>query len=175
MVVVPIAVVAVALVCAMTFAWWMQRRTGKSGWIDAIWAFATGAAGAILALWPSGAGWAGRAILVAAMSACWGLRLGSHILSRTMHGGDDPRYADLKREWGDDFSRRLFWFLQIQAASALLLAISVFAAARDPAPFPGLFDVLGLILFIACITGETVADRQLKAFALDTQIISSNG
>ena len=30
---------------------------------------------------------------------------------------DDPRYAQLKRDWGEDAPRRLFVFLQAQAAA----------------------------------------------------------
>ena len=36
-----------------------------------------------------------------------------------MGGGDDPRYKQLREEWGDAFKSRLFWFLQIQALAAL--------------------------------------------------------
>jgi steroid 5-alpha reductase family enzyme len=166
-IVLEIATVALGLSLVLMFAWWMQRRTGKSGWIDTIWSLATAAGGVIFSIFAfvSSGSPPGRALLVGAMVAGWGLRLGSHIASRTMRGGDDPRYADLKREWGDDFPRRLFWFLQIQAASALLLAISVFAAARNPAMFPNLFDALGVTLFAIALAGESAADRQLRNFA----------
>ena len=161
-----IASVAIGLSLAMMGAWNVQRRTGKSGWIDAIWSLATGAAGAGLALWAVNADSAslGRGLMVAIMVAGWGLRLGSHIASRTARGGEDPRYADLARQWGAEFPRRLFWFLQIQAASGLLLAVAVFVAARNPAPFPGLFDALGAVLFVVSLAGESIADRQLAAF-----------
>jgi steroid 5-alpha reductase family enzyme len=43
-------VVAIALSTTMAFAWWVAERTGRSGWIDAIWTFATGLAGVALAL-----------------------------------------------------------------------------------------------------------------------------
>ncbi len=166
MVILRIAVVALGLSLAMTFAWSVQRRTGKSGWIDAIWSFATAAAGAALALWALDADGArgGRALLVAAMVAGWGVRLGTHIAARTLRGGEDPRYAELARTWGAGFSRRLLQFLQIQAASGLLLALAVFAASRNPAPFPAVFDALGVMVFVISFAGETFADRQLAAW-----------
>ena len=58
-----------------------------------------------------------RPLLVAGLAALWSLRLGSHIVLRTARGGDDPRYRQLRVEWGDKASGRLFWFLQVQAAA----------------------------------------------------------
>ena len=95
------------------------------------------------------------------------MRLGAHIAARTLRGGEDPRYAALAREWGADFSRRLFYFLQIQAAAAFLLVVAVFAAARNPAAFPGVGDVVGLIVLVVAVVGEAIADRQLEGFRTD--------
>ncbi|HXW19646.1 MAG TPA: DUF1295 domain-containing protein, partial [Roseiarcus sp.] len=117
------ALAGLTLSAIMTGAYWAQRATGKSGWVDAIWSFGTGAVGAGLALVPTGGEtWpTGRQVMTAALALAWSLRLGGHILSRTLKGDDDPRYRALREEWGADFPRRLFWFLQIQAGAALLL------------------------------------------------------
>jgi steroid 5-alpha reductase family enzyme len=169
MIVLALFVAAMALALLMASAWRVQQRTGKSGWVDTIWSFAVGLVGAGLALAPLHAGEhpTARQMLAAALALAWSLRLGLHIMGRTLRGGEDPRYKALHDEWGADFPRRLFWFLQIQAAAAFLLAISIFAAARNPAPFPGIGDVLALILLVAAIIGEAVADRQLEAFRID--------
>jgi steroid 5-alpha reductase family enzyme len=90
--------------------------------------------------------------------------LGSHIVFRTLRGGDDPRYAALREEWGADAPRRLFWFLQIQAAVALLLALCVGLAARNPAPAFRPLDWLGFGVILAGLVGEGVADAQLRRF-----------
>ena len=119
-------------------------RTGQSGWIDAVWATATGAA-AVAASAPQGA----RGLFCAALAAFWALRLAGHIASRTRGAGDDPRYAALAREWGADFPRRLFIFLQIQAAASLPLVAGVALAASAPRPFPDVFDGLGLLVALA--------------------------
>jgi steroid 5-alpha reductase family enzyme len=167
--VVMIILVALAVSFAMTFAWWLQQRTGKSGWIDCVWSFATGGAAVAMALWPLDGPAAWRALFVALMASGWSLRLGLHIAHRTVRGGDDPRYAQLAREWGADFRRRLFWFLQIQAACALLLALVICVAARNPSPFPAIADAVGLIVFVAALAGEALADRQLATFRADAR------
>jgi steroid 5-alpha reductase family enzyme len=158
---------ALALALLMAGAWLAQRRTGRSGWIDTIWSFSVGLVGAGLAMapidgetnWPTP-----RQILVAGLALLWSLRLGLHIMSRTLKGGEDARYQALADQWGDEFPRRLFWFLQIQAASAFLFALSIFAAARNLSPFPGLGDCLGAATLMVAIAGETLADQQLKRF-----------
>jgi steroid 5-alpha reductase family enzyme len=146
---------------AMAGAWQVRLRTGNSGWIDVIWSAATGLAGLVAAL---SAPWSGRSLLAAALVAFWSFRLARHIFRRASAGGDDPRYAALAREWGADFSKRLFIFLQIQAAAALPLAAAAAAAARADRPFPDGFDLLGLAVAVLGIAGEARADAQLAQF-----------
>ena len=160
---------AVALAAAMAGAWLIAVRTGKSGWIDVVWSFAIGVAGVAAALLPTPdfESWQPRQWLVAALVGAWSLRLGVHIARRTLRGGDDPRYARFREEWGDSFHTRLFWFLQIQAAVALLLAVTVFIAARNPRPGFDLGDLLGVLVLVVAVLGEAVADRQLARFSAD--------
>ncbi|MCP8939431.1 DUF1295 domain-containing protein [Alsobacter sp. SYSU M60028] len=165
---VPALCAAVFLSLAMAAAWMVARREGGSGWTDAIWSFATGAAGVAVVLWPAEGASTGRQWLVAALIGYWGGRLGGHIASRTLlHAGDDPRYAELRREWASDFDRRLFRFLQIQALAGWVLAMSAMVAARNPAPFPSWGDAAGLVLAVLALIGESVADAQLRAFRRD--------
>lgn len=158
--------IAACLSGVMAVAWAIAIKSGRSGWIDVIWSFALGGAGFAAALMPLGdaSDLAARQWLVAAMAVLWALRLGGHILMRTLGGGDDPRYAHLRKEWGDAAPRRLFWFLQIQAAAAFLLTLSIAAAAHNPGSELGLSDLFGVALLVVAVVGEGLADRQLKQF-----------
>ncbi len=148
---------------AMALAWAVARKPGKSGWTDTIWSYATGAGGVIAALGAGGP--LHRRLLVAAMIGAWSLRLGTHILKRTLKGIDDPRYAALREEWGAAWERRLFRFLQVQALAAFLLVLAVLAAGSNPSRFPAWSDYLALVIFAAAMAGETISDRQLRRFA----------
>ena len=161
-----IVVAAVALSAIMALAWLTALRTGRSGLIDAIWTFAVGACGVAGAIAPFGSTDTvnARQWLVAGLAAIWSLRLGIHITARSLRNGDDPRYKQLREEWGDNFQRRLFWFLQIQAAAALVLVVTVMAAARRPTPGLGLGDLLGVVIFLVAVAGEMLADQQLSRF-----------
>jgi steroid 5-alpha reductase family enzyme len=158
-------VTAVGLCAVMSLAWVLQRKTGQSGWIDATWSFAIGAAGVFLSLAPlGGESPTARQIMIAAFAAASSLRLGAHIVSRSLNAGEDPRYHALALEWGEDFPRRLFWFLQIQAACAFLLSLSIFLAARNPAAFPAITDILSATALTIAIAGEAWSDSTLARF-----------
>ena len=156
----------VALSAAMTAGWWFQRRMGNAGWVDVVWTFALGAVavtGALVPLPDSGA-YAPRQIVVAAFGAFWALRLGLHLRQRVLTRPEDARYAGFRRDWGERFQARLFWFLQIQAAAAWPLALAIVLAARNPAPGPRATDLVALAVIVAALLGEAIADRQLARF-----------
>lgn len=149
---------AALLSIAMTAAWAVQRRTGQSGWIDAIWSLSVGATGAIaLSLHDE---WTLRRAMVLALVCLWSLRLGLHIAARTKGAGDDPRYAALMAEWGAAGPRRLFGFLQAQAAAGLVLVACLVLAATGPAR-PSLLGLAAAALALVALAGEAIADAQL--------------
>lgn len=156
--------VAVFLSLAMAAAWAVATRSGLSGRADAIWTFATGLA--CLTLVGVGSDQPARAIIPAAYLLVWTGRLGYYLWRRASHG-DDPRYAEMKREWGDKASSRLLLFLQIQAVASWPLVVSAFVAAGAPRAAPDVRDALAALMFVAALVGEGVADRQMAAFKAD--------
>ena len=160
-----LAAIALSLAVLMAFAWVVQRRTGNSGWVDTIWTFSLGLVGAAGALWPvAGEAPTARQWLVAALVVVWSLRLGVHIAIRTAGITDDPRYAAFATEWGADSPRRMFIFLQNQALGSIPLAFAIFVAARFPSDALRLQDWLGALILVIGISGEALADAQLRRF-----------
>jgi steroid 5-alpha reductase family enzyme len=164
--VVPVIAVSVALSLIMSGAWLAWRSTRNSGWVDATWTFGLGAVGCLGALVPFAAvGW--RQIAVAGLVVLWSLRLGLHIARRTARITDDPRYAKLLQEWGAGAAWQMFLLLQKQALVSIPLALSIILAARNPAASVRLQDVIAMLVLIVAITGEGIADAQLRAFRAD--------
>ncbi|EGF93234.1 hypothetical protein ABI_16740 [Asticcacaulis biprosthecium C19] len=161
---VPLISIALGLSLLMTMAWAVQRVTGSSGWIDAIWSIAVGLGGIAAAVWPDIGAVDERRIVVGLLVTIWAIRLGGHIAARTHGAHDDPRYAKLMQEWGKDGPRNLFLFLQIQAAAAFVLVLAVRLAAINPHASLAITDVIGVALLITAIVGEGVADAQLRRF-----------
>lgn len=163
-----LACIAVALSVLMAMAWMVQQRTGNSGWVDTIWTFSVGFVGAAAALWPvSAEDLPARQWFVASMSALWALRLGLHIAARTAGIEDDPRYAEYAKEWGAAAPRRMFVFLQQQAAGSIPLVFAIFVAAHVPFPELRIQDYIGITILQVAIAGEATADAQLKRFRSD--------
>jgi steroid 5-alpha reductase family enzyme len=165
-----VALIAIvgALSLATSLAWAAEQATGNSGWIDTGWTFGLGAVCVLCVLVPfpsAPLSTAPRRVLVAIAVFAWAIRLGFHIASRTAGIVDDPRYAALRKSWGPRQASRQMWLLgQKQALVSIPLALSIFLAARNPAPALRLQDLLAALIFIAAIAGEAIADRQLRAF-----------
>jgi steroid 5-alpha reductase family enzyme len=157
--------VGLGLLATMGFAWLFQRLMRNVGWVDVFWTFGTGAAAVALSLYPLTASPTPRQWLVAGLAAVWSLRLGLYVALRVARTPEeDRRYADLRAQWGSSFQRKLLPFVLIQAPVALLLALAIMLAARDPRPQLGVQDALGVLIGIVAIAGEGVADEQMRRF-----------
>jgi steroid 5-alpha reductase family enzyme len=73
----------------------------------------------------------------------------------------------MAEQWGSDAGRRMFLFLQVQAAVGVALVVSIVLAARNRDPVFRLQDLLGVLLLVAAVIGETIADAQLRRFKSD--------
>lgn len=163
-----IVLLAIGMAAAMAIAWQVVLRTGNSGFADVFWSYSIGVAGMVAAFVPiDGADIGPRNWVVGALVAVWSLRLGTHILRRTLKGGDDPRYAQLRKDWGEKaYPHQLLLFLEIQALAGYILALAAMAAAHNPLPF-GFPDLLGILVAIVAVAGEAVSDAQLNRFKAD--------
>jgi steroid 5-alpha reductase family enzyme len=150
----------------MMVAWKVQDTSRNTGWIDVFWTFGLGTvcvAASVVSL-PEDSPFYLRRLCVAGLIGLWSARLGRHILMRTLSAGDDPRYRRWIDEWGIDARRRMFWHLQSQAAVGLIFALAVLLAAHNPHPGLRVQDVLGSVILIGAIIGESIADLQLRQF-----------
>ncbi|MGB7218549.1 MAG: DUF1295 domain-containing protein [Vicinamibacterales bacterium] len=145
----------------MLVLWAVQRRRGNAGIVDVAWAFATGLLGVGFA-WV-GSGDVARRVAIAVMAGLWGLRLGAYLFKRVGRQPEDGRYQHLRGEWGAQAQRNLFVFFQVQALWAVMFAAPMLAGAANPRPF-GWLDALGVLIWLAALGGESIADQQLARF-----------
>ncbi|MDF1836309.1 MAG: DUF1295 domain-containing protein [Planctomycetota bacterium] len=142
--------------------WWRQTRTLNAGWVDVAWTLGLGAMGVVFVF--NGSGWGPRRWLVAGAIGFWSIRLGTHLWRRVASEREDGRYASLRRSWGRKADANLFWFFQIQAALALVLALPMLVLGRAQLEGWRMVDGIAVLLWIVSMVGEAVADRQLKAW-----------
>lgn len=149
--------------CAVLGAVWLvQLRTRNAGLVDAVWSFSVGGLAAYLAAVAPAP--LMLRVLVAAMGALWGLRLGLYLLIRNHGKPEDGRYARLRREWGARANRRMFWFFQLQAVFAALLALAFVAALWRADSPPRWALALAVAVWLVAVVGEAAADAQLAVF-----------
>lgn len=158
-----LAAIAAGALAVMTMLWLVQRRTRDAGIVDVGWAACLGLAAAFVAI--TGEGDPLRRALIGSMGAIWGLRLASHLLfDRVLRGPEDGRYRMLRERLGARTNAVLLAFFLGQGLLVAILSSPFILAASDPRPAPGPLDLAGLLVWILGLTGESIADRQLKDF-----------
>lgn len=151
-----------ALALAFTGVWLLQLRTGNAGEVDAVWAWTLGLLGPWFA-WHSTAEPLVR-LMIAVMPLLWGVRLGAFLWARNHGKPEDGRYAQLRREWGDQANYKMWRFFQVQVVFSLLIALGLLVASRRDTPVPPGLILLSAGIWVVSILGEALADAQLAAF-----------
>lgn len=157
-----IAIAWAGMVVVMSMLWFVQRRTGNAGIVDIAWSFGTG----LCAVWFAcvAAGDEPRRWIVGILAGVWGARLGLHLLRRVLSEAEDGRYKMLRERWGDKTQIKLFGFFQLQALWAMLFALPMLVAASNPTHGLKWTDYAAIVVWIAAIGGESIADAQLSRF-----------
>ena len=113
-----------------------------------------------------GEGFIWRKILVLTIVSIWALRLVGHLSHRFLPERDDPRYELFLQTW--PFAQHPhFQVLTLYALLGLLmtfLSLPFALMCQNILPYFSSFEVFGLLIWMGGITGETVADHQLKQF-----------
>jgi len=157
--------IAVAVLAALfAAAYLFARRIDNYGVVDVVWSYSFLFVALIYA--SAFAAWGGVALVLLVIVAAWSLRLGTHLFVRVYHAhpGEDSRYSDLRRDWGDGFGAKMFLFFQAQALSVVVLSLPFLLVLRDPPMTLGWLGVVGITLWGVALVGEFVADRQLARF-----------
>jgi steroid 5-alpha reductase family enzyme len=112
-------------------------------------------------------------LLVTALVVVWGARLAVHILVRNRKRGEDPRYAEWRRNWGRSFLWRSY--LQVFLLQGLfLLVISSPVILVNSEPYDPIVIVdggswfVGFLVWCVGFFFEAVGDAQLARFKRDT-------
>jgi steroid 5-alpha reductase family enzyme len=161
-------VIALIALCAL-FAWVFQlaTRMNNYGIVDIAWSYAFAALVTFYAL--AGSGWGPRRALIATLVVVWSLRLGTHLYRRVMshHPVEDTRYQELRQNWSANFSSKMRWFFQSQAASVVVLGVPFFLIVRNSAAAFHPLEIAATVLWLLAVSGEALADAQLAAFKRD--------
>jgi steroid 5-alpha reductase family enzyme len=104
--------------------------------------------------------------IITLLVGLWGVRLALHIASRNKGKRNDPRYDTLTANW----NTRTYWLrayvsiFMTQGALILLVSLPITLATGSEATRLGVAAQAGMLLWLAGICIELVADAQLRHF-----------
>jgi steroid 5-alpha reductase family enzyme len=145
----------------MTGGWAWQRLHQNIGIVDVLWAGSLGVSAVLLAV--VGAGGRVPRALLALLGFAWGLRLALHLWLRVRSEAEDGRYLQLRQHWGGHQGKILLFF-QFQALLVVMFALPFLAVAANPQPLHIYWSSVGVLVWLLCVAGEAIADRQLAVF-----------
>ncbi|CAD6548694.1 DUF1295 domain-containing protein [Paraburkholderia metrosideri] len=158
-----IALIGLVVIFSATWAW--QLKTANAGMVDPIWAYSLGLVAVLYAV--LGTGDPLTRALTALGGLVWGTRLGTHLWKRNFGKPEDARYHRFREQWGDQAASKMFWFFQLQVVISMLLSIAFLVPSYRATPPSTGWLVLAVVLWIASVAGEGLADRQLQRFKAD--------
>ncbi len=151
----------------MALVWVWSYNIKNAGVVDIFWSYNFPIIALIL--WMFASGFPLRKNILCGMVVFAGVRLGTHLAIRVLKHmrQEEPRYAQIRKEWGKNAEPKMFGFFQMQAISNVLLAIPFFISAMNTSAEISPLEYAGVALWLISVIGESVADRQLSAFKKD--------
>jgi steroid 5-alpha reductase family enzyme len=146
---------------------WLALRINNLGILDIAWSYAFAPVAVFYAVTTNGD--LTRRWLMAGMSVLWSVRLGTYLYFRVMghHPKEDPRYAEMRVRWDKNLKLHVLVFFQLQAVLIALLSIPFLVVCLNERPGISLMEWLGVAIWLVAVTGEGLADWQLKQFKSD--------
>jgi steroid 5-alpha reductase family enzyme len=156
------------LVAIMIILWMISVRIRDVSFIDAFWAY--GMAIMASAAFMQTANPGSLAYMIWALTALWGIRLGTHLFLRWRKEGMDPRYKKIlghaMDKQGMSFAKAALlraWAMQIPLLFMVCLPAQLGILLADAAPV-GPVAIIGAVIALIGIAFETIGDMQLKTF-----------
>jgi steroid 5-alpha reductase family enzyme len=157
----------IACCAIMALVWLWSYNIKNAGVVDIFWSYNFPVIAIILFLFAPG--YEPRKILICSMVVVAGFRLGTHLAIRIGKHlrEEEPRYAQIRKEWGKIAEPKMFGFFQMQAISNVLLAVPFFIITLNTDPQISWIEFTGVGLWIISVMGEAIADQQLANFKRD--------
>jgi steroid 5-alpha reductase family enzyme len=154
----------VVIMSMMTLLWLISIRIKNVSIVDLFWGFGFVVSGVFYFLTTEG--FEMRKILLMIMVSIWGLRLSVYLAWRNHGKGEDFRYRKFRKDYGE---HRYWWisFFQtflLQGILMWLISAPILGAQFYPGSKLGIFDFIGICIWIVGFVFEAGGDIQLARF-----------
>ncbi|MFW6000854.1 MAG: DUF1295 domain-containing protein [Halanaerobium sp.] len=105
-----------------------------------------------------------RSMMISLIVTIWGLRLAYHLFKRNWNADEDYRYAKWRENWDHFYLRSFFRIFMLQAVLLFIIASPIVKVISSPYNGLGLFDYIGLLVWLIGFVFESFADKQLAEF-----------
>lgn len=147
----------------MTALWFVYYFNKNAGIVDLGWTLTF-----LVTVWGYvllGNGFWMKKVLLASMVTIWSGRLLWYLRSRLTTGDEDPRYVEIRNTFGGENSDLKFYALfLVQGLIALVLTLPFMIVCGNAETGWNTSEVLGIILWVIGVVGESLADQQLSKF-----------
>ena len=148
--------------CFVFLIWWIAYQIQKTSVIDIFWSlFVLFSAIFYFYLFSPGTSISWVYLILVSL---WSLRLAGYIYFRSLEKGEDERYKTLREGWGNSERRKMLLFYFKQGLAAWFFGLPFFIMFANPIDTFGVWQFLGIILWIIAFYGETTSDLKLMAF-----------
>jgi len=161
---------------ACAFAWIASLVSGDTSWVDRSWS-----------ILPEVYVWVfaahahfdnARLTTMAILTTLWGVRLTYNFARKGGYSGvEDYRWQVIRESmarWQFQLFN-LFFIVLYQNALLVLIALPALSAYQHRSSAFGPFDVLGIVVFVALLVGETLADQQQWRFHQEKKRLINSG
>ncbi len=149
----------------VTLLWLISLAIKNASIIDIFWGLGFVLATGVYFLSSDG-GYQGRQLLILALVSIWGIRLSTHIARRNIGKGEDFRYANWRRQYGEKWWWRSYLQVFLLQGIILWLISTPLLAAQyhDTPDHLTILDILGLVIWGIGFFFEAGGDWQLMVF-----------
>lgn len=147
----------------MTVCWFIYLFQRNAGIVDIGWTL-----GFIATQWAYfflGSGDLLKRCVLTGMVTVWGARLAWHLFQRFLRTPEDPRYVEMRKQWGKDFLHfKIYGMFLFQGLIVMVLTVPFLIVSAGAESEWSLLEGIGILLWIAGVAGESLADKQLMDF-----------
>ena len=106
--------------------------------------------------------------IISTLVFIWAFRLSIHIYLRSRGKGEDFRYAQWRKDWGDKAVINAFVrVFMLQGVIMLFVALPIMIVFSNSSSLFTIFSFIGLLIFIFGLSFESIGDYQLYKFKKD--------